>query len=208
MLLTGCTGKKVDEIITYLSHTEPFSPRVLNTIFRNSPEGARMDFISTFTDMRTLKNITNRNDLHLLRKKLHECDIKWFQFVINIFMTVVDQSTWRTSYLSTLKVLALREDNILEQKYCTTEIADYIRNYSWEKEVCHVTVPHPAEQTMILLQGVDSVPVENPEHIVYVFHPPLNTTTRVGQFNTEIDSCDLRFMKGKFQPYYGSGTAP
>lgn len=206
MLLKGCTGKLTDGIIKYLSTIEPFSPHVLNTIFRNSPEGARMDFISTFIDMRTLKNVTNRKDMINLRSKLFDCDLKWFEYVSFKYTEISkNQIIWRSSYKQQIKDLHWNETSIENGDFCTTILAGYLRDKSWKKEIQHVTVPHPYEQTKLEILNQQQVTCSGSEYVLYIYDPPSKTSNLIEQ---QIGIKDIRFMKGRFSPYYGSGIAP
>ncbi|QXV86525.1 RNA-dependent RNA polymerase [Arlivirus sp. virus] len=222
LLLRGVSKTNSDAIIDYLAHTTPFSPRVLNTIFRNSPEGARMDFISTFTDMRTLKNVTNKKAMHQLREKLLDCDVKWFEFIRDRYQIIVEKSAgWNADYTKSLKSLKLRQSDILSLNYCTTQIAQYLRNMSWRKEIEHVTVPHPLDQTILVSESPHTL--SNPsdlrltanltemfsECVTFIYHPngPSSDKVKIDHINNCFAN-DPRFRKGPFSPYYGSGTAP
>jgi len=64
LLLRTYDKKSYDDLVSYLMTIRPCIPRVHNEILRNSPEGAKLNFLSTFIDMRTMKGILSYEDHH------------------------------------------------------------------------------------------------------------------------------------------------
>nr|WPV62272.1 MAG: RNA-dependent RNA polymerase [Jingmen rodent lispivirus 1] len=206
-LMIGASKKDHDIVLNYLSSIRPFSPRVLNTIYRNSPEGARLDFLSTFVDMRTIKNVVSASESRTLLSKLEDCDINWFMFICETYQEIV-HFKYRKSYDNRCRDLGIKPSD--GPYICTTKLANYLRNKSWDIDIEHVTVPHPFEQTCLVLgdiaqdkissikaRGIDN-PSSHPEHIVYIYIPP--TTT--------LDTSSICLSHGEFPTYYGSKTQP
>lgn len=196
-------SKKGNSIMEYLSYTEPFSPRVLNSIFSDSPEGACLDFVSTFVDMRTIKTALTSEETYVLRRELKQCDINWFNFIIQLYIKVRMQ-TFKSEYNTMCRKLKVTDREVMT--YCTTELAQLLRNLSWEREIYHVTVPHPLEQFKIFIDLPPEVKStyeqqntdinKDKEYILYIYTPPTKylIRDRVG------------FSRGNIPPYYGSHT--
>ncbi|UHK03027.1 MAG: RNA-dependent RNA polymerase [Guiyang lispivirus 1] len=196
-LLKTKSKKSVDEIIDYLATCRPLSPRVLNDIFRNSPEGARLDFIATFTDMKTMKGLLGPTDSWLLQSKLKKCDINWFEHILNLYITVKKDPVFRTQ----LKQLLIKYPCLNHIWGCTYQLAKFLRKQSWGEDIYHVTVPHPLEQFQLVYddekEELEKHKKRKSEYIVYTILQPKNTLIPERP----------EFSRGVQDPYYGSNTS-
>lgn len=63
-MISNCNAESLGELVSYLGQVTPFNPRVLNEILRLSPDGSMLSFLSTFTDMRTMKQLMSPGEAH------------------------------------------------------------------------------------------------------------------------------------------------
>lgn len=92
MLFNLCTDKTHKAIIDYLMSINPCFPRALNEIYRLSPDGAQKSFLSTFTDVRTLKGMMPSELSHQLLNGLQLSEIQAFVNVLRIFLLLKSDS--------------------------------------------------------------------------------------------------------------------
>lgn len=80
LLMNTYSSKSYDQLVSYLSTINPCVPRIINEILRNSPEEAKLNFISTFIDMRTMKGVLSFNDARQLLTSLQVTDLEQISF--------------------------------------------------------------------------------------------------------------------------------
>ncbi|QEQ50497.1 RNA-dependent RNA polymerase [Amsterdam virus] len=141
------------ELVDLLSKIRPFSPRVLNEIYRNSPCGARDGVLATVSHVRTIRTMAQRSPCGDIFSRLAEYEREFIMHMVD----------W---YQSSLNCSQLRN-------FCSRQLADEWRSLSWFKDssiiVEGVTMPHPLEQFVINC-------CENPnevtgEAIIYILEP-------------------------------------
>lgn len=136
-----------DKLVDYLSTIQPCVPRVLNEILRNSPEGAKLNFISTFIDMRTMKGILEFSEARNLLDSLQEADLEQISFLCKLYekingLTFFSETKYSRTDSSYIRLL--RRDWL-----CTSELANNLRELSWDRKINASTTPHPFEQFII-----------------------------------------------------------
>lgn len=74
-----------DSFISYLMSITPCFPRALNEIYRLSPEGAKMSFLSMFTDMRTLKGMMSGSVSQELYRHLRFAEFAEIDHIVQVY---------------------------------------------------------------------------------------------------------------------------
>lgn len=159
-------SKRQDEtFFNYLISSVPCYPRVLHEIFRNSVTGAKLTFISKFSNIRTTQVLfgSNRSADQML-KEIYASDVATILHWIQLFNS-----------LRSLDVDAVPE------VMCPTKLAQILRNDTWThllgaRPIEGVTVPHPVHQfTPVSPQNFQELIVDNTnEHITFFSTRPLN----------------------------------
>lgn len=123
-----------NKMVEYLSSIEPCFPRGLNEIFRQTPQGVLLEFLSMFTDMRTIKEALPREEAKLLMEVYRTADEKRLKAI---------EKVMRSCLFSNMENKL--PDHLKDWK-CTADIADYMRQVSFGREIIGSTMPHPIEQ--------------------------------------------------------------
>lgn len=186
------------DLIEYLEKIEPCSPRVLGEIFRLSPEGAKWSFLSTFTDMRTMKDMVTGFEAREMYKKIARSEISKIIKLITVYKHI--KSGFYGRYIQLKDVKSKPLDIATKEFQCTTFLADSIREKSWKRKVVGVTTPHPGEQFILSKCIGNECPqdLESNDKIVYSLVKP----DRQSHIQ---DSAVLQ--RGPNKPYWGSGTS-
>ncbi|UHK03262.1 MAG: RNA-dependent RNA polymerase [Hangzhou scotinophara lurida lispivirus 1] len=194
-LLNHSDVKENKEVIDYLSTTTPFIPRVLNEIFRHSPEGAKLHYLSIISDMKTMKEMMSAKDAKTLIRFIEQSENKILKYVVKL--------------IEIIKRIRI-EDHMTEidqwiNSFYTSEV---ITNYQWERKVEGSRIPHPGQQfelCPISKEGcwMCELDIEGfKEHIEYI----LDNTKEHLVHKNERESDYRKFNRGPFQPYTGSST--
>lgn len=83
-MISQCSSESLEELVQYLGRVTSFNPRVLNEILRLSPDGSMLSFLSTFTDMRTMKQIMNPGEAHSILRYLTRGDTDVIQTIARV----------------------------------------------------------------------------------------------------------------------------
>ncbi|UHK03163.1 MAG: RNA-dependent RNA polymerase [Hangzhou cletus punctiger lispivirus 1] len=178
-------------LINYLSSCEPFVPRVLNEIFRHSPEGSKLKYLSIFSDMKTMKEMLSAREGFAFIQSIEDQEVKLLNSIFTIVKEIKDITVNQ-------ETIALWNNSFLR--------SEEITNVMWDKEVKGSRIPHPLQQSIF-------VPIENgkctlcdhpsdrfKEHIAYVF------SSKNLEKPPESKQMDFYFKRGAFNPYLGSTT--
>lgn len=142
-----------ESLIKILSGIRPFSPRIFNEIYRNSPCGAREGILATVSHVRTLRNMAQRSGTYDLFGRLSSYEQSFISHILSWY----DRS----------------REHIAKPAGCTRVLADRWRSRSWFPHeyvyIEGVTMPHPLEQFEICRQQDPSEPPGNA--IVYIIEP-------------------------------------
>ncbi|QWC36466.1 RNA-dependent RNA polymerase [Bemisia tabaci arlivirus 2] len=179
----------------YLETIKPCYPRVLNEIWRFSPQGFMMSFLAIFNDTRTMKMVLQPDEATSLVQSLKDEDVDILTH-LSWIGRVLRQSTFifHEPYTSNQNSWEQELDDFVS---CSYTAVKKIRDKSWGKEVEGVTVPHPLEQTRIcvLKNGECTHPnCKETPYILYVKHSVNQGSER--EF----------FKRGNFRHYLGSKT--
>lgn len=132
ILLNTINYKATRDTTTFLMSVKPTVPRVLNEIFRQSPEGAKLGYLSIFSDMKTMKEMMPDHDSRSLIKYIEESENRWIEFTMNLIFKI-DRIT------PNLPLLMKRWDN-------TYLLSLEITNYLWDLNIEGSRIPHPLDQ--------------------------------------------------------------
>jgi hypothetical protein len=66
--ICGAGSEQMKNKIDWLGTSNPFIPRVLNTVFKITPSGAREQFLGTFGSFKTLRTLLSTFILSTYRK--------------------------------------------------------------------------------------------------------------------------------------------
>ncbi|QWY81613.1 MAG: RNA-dependent RNA polymerase [Arlivirus sp. XZN142933] len=146
MLLNHASKEERDSIVSFLETIEPCFPRGLNEIFRQTPQGVMLQFLSMFTDMRTIKEALTKEEaielIHMVRNK----DYNRFKYLCQAYIEIQDLDIMISGNLT----LNEEERTVLSQAWsCTTTLADKLREKSYGRKIIGSTMPHPSEQTAL-----------------------------------------------------------
>lgn len=83
-MISQCNSESLEELVQYLGQVTPFNPRVLNEILRLSPDGSMLSFLSTFTDMRTMKQLMNPGETQSILNDLTRGDTDVIQTIARV----------------------------------------------------------------------------------------------------------------------------
>ncbi|APG78782.1 RNA-dependent RNA polymerase [Wuchang romanomermis nematode virus 2] len=159
------------KLIEILASMQPFHPRVANDIYRCSPTGARLGFIATFTNTRSIKEMCEKSGSTIFGKIMNAERI-WINHIEFLYINRVPHKTLECSYA----------------------IAQEWRNMSWfpnkEKSVEGVTTPFPLEQMKINCTDTTRcyLCVDHKEHLVLFNEGSLNKFTTRGPFFPQVGS--------------------
>lgn len=197
-MMAACSEETLRKHAEYLFSVRPLTPRVLNEILRLSPDGAMLSFLTTFTDMRTMKQLMPAEDSHVLIRAMETADQAIFRHIIGIMKKV------RNEDFIPRTTIGPRNQPITEWlteiQTCSTVLAQALRDSSWKQKIHGVTTPHPMEQASLhrLNDGVCPYPeCRDDEFILFVLlHEGLDSGMP--------EEC---FKRGPMRHYLGSGTA-
>lgn len=154
LLLRTYDKNGYDKMVDYLMTIKPCVPRVSNEILRNSPEGTKFNFLSTFIDMRTMKGVLMYEETCSLLESLKQSDLDQIIFMVMRFKTIQGctfLSSFKQSYNSPELTKEVNNDWI-----CTSRLADNLGELSWGIEINGSTTPHPIEQVSLCLSSSDN----------------------------------------------------
>lgn len=197
-MISQCNSESLEELVQYLGRVTPFNPRVLNEILRLSTDGSMLSFLSTFTDMRTMKQIMNPGEAHFILKDLTRGDTDVIQTIARVSQKL--SYDFHKSLLSGYITSCSVEDWVREKLQCITTLSQEIGNISWGLPIAGVTTPHPCEQTgLFLAHGItcDYEHCTGSEIVIYVAESCQEE---------DKDHCE-QFNRGTSRPYLGSGTS-
>lgn len=189
-----------EPFISYLMSITPCFPRALNEIYRLSPEGAKMSFLSMFTDMRTLKGMMSGAVSQELYRHLREAEFTEINHIIRVYYQL--KSDHHLPDYLRLNVASRR--SMLDVHFsCTHKLASYLRDKGWKRKLTGVTVPHPIEQFIFhratSISGIEDNKIAcKAETINYLLVPP----NRVSDLQDEEVT-----KRGQIMPYFGSSTS-
>lgn len=192
-LMKTFDNKSLLRLVDFLSSITPCNPRVLNEIFRNSPDGVLLSILGKFYDMRTIKQVLPNKDANYLIQNIKESDHSTFLFLI-----IIDDELNRSTCLSELgKKVDDPREWLDRRQECSYKSANILREESWGKPIEGVTTPHPCEQTKLFPASGDCCSYElckTSGFILYTFQQTENGHS-------------LLFKRGPVVPYIGSGTS-
>lgn len=186
ILMRHNSKEKVKEIEEFLTSIEPFFPRAVNEIFRQTPVGHMLHFISIFKDMKTLKATLEPEQANMILKDLIDQDINRF---LSIVRSYINQKRRNISSQGANKEKIWK---------CSTTLADEFREESYGKKIIGSTMPHPSEQ-FTLFPVVDN-------RCLRCSYEGLNNAYIYFQVTKDMSKDDFLFKRGPCQVYNGSST--
>ncbi|QPL15300.1 RNA-dependent RNA polymerase [Hemipteran arli-related virus OKIAV95] len=197
-MLTSYTPASLEKMSNYLMTFKPCAPRVLNEMLRLSPDGSMLSFISTFTDMRTMKGMISSEDAHNLMEMLQKGDVEMIENLLKIYKIVINKRFY--SHLPRDVISYGIRKWMTEKQTCISSLVQELRDIGWGISIEGVTAPHPEEQMSIhLAQGENCTRGEMCEEmIIYVLTNP----NRVKYLQDQ----DI-LKRGSQIHYLGSGTS-
>lgn len=196
-LLTSSKPEENQKVIDYLMTTTPLIPRVLNEIFRQSPEGAKLHYLSIFSDMKTMKEMMSSSDANKLIDYIESNENEKLMYVFNLSKVVE-------------KLELCSEDINCRSWLNSFSMVNKITNFLWDKEVEGSRIPHPGQQFLLSEVSQDGCALCNmnskffQERIDYIFDS--NNFPSLEGRRAVTDILDLYYKRGPFQPYTGSTT--
>jgi hypothetical protein len=152
-------SKKRDDFFSYLISSDPCHPcRIRHEIFRNSITGAKLTFISKFSNTRTTQVLfgSNQTSNQILRE-IYTSDVATILHWINLFQELKSINAEAVTHLM-----------------CPTKLAQMLRDDTWTylldgRPIEGVTVPHPVHQfSACPPRDLKEIVVdENYEHITF-----------------------------------------
>lgn len=197
-MLESCNSETLKDLVDYLGKTRPFNPRVLNEILRLSPDGSMLSFLSTFTDMRTMKQILIPKDATSILKDLSRGDLDIVARILEV-SKLVSSDHAQTRLKDVIRSMPVT-DWLEEKEKCTRDLAQELRQVSWALDITGVTTPHPCEQTTLVKAegGLCSHPsCKGGEAVIYVLQKKGWNSGIPGE----------QFKRGSSRHYLGSGTS-
>ncbi|QNM37835.1 RNA dependent RNA polymerase [Frankliniella occidentalis associated mononegavirales virus 1] len=190
-------------MVNYLWKVEPCFPRVLGELFRNSVEGYVMSILAKFSDMKTIKGLLSSKQTHELVNTLGSANTKKLIAVSKLCHRINQNEFYGALTIQAGKVNCA--DFVFNTWRCTTVLAQYLREKSWNRAIEGSTTPHPLEQFRHHAGGSSDC-VEHgtfqPEYITYSVLP-LPEGAGTGGFSGRASLC---FHRGPYTPYSGSST--
>lgn len=202
-------------IIEFLAGTTPFVPRVCNDIYRHSPEGAKLHYLSTFSDMKTIKEMMSSEDGNKLISEMNYQENIILKFVLKTIDEVLEEGR-----LSSV---------MIKQWLDSFTASEKITDTLWETEVIGSRVPHPLQQLLLLpakgdscnlCDGLKNTFQEKISYFIQREHPQVEIELSEN-YESELNhdsgmlyktsgNEDIRdnlfFIRGNFTPYLGSTT--
>ncbi|URA30374.1 RNA-dependent RNA polymerase [Erthesina fullo arlivirus 1] len=193
-LLLSTNEKEGKEVIEYLSSTEPMIPRVLNEIFRHSPEGAKLQYLSTFSDMKTMKEMMTLEDSNELIQFIEKSE----QTLVNHVYSMIDK----------ISIIDVTKDKYwLDHWNNSFRLSENITNDLWEKNVEGSRIPHPAQQFILCRADTDSCWVCNMNLNIFTERIDLILNKNILPSDDKILPLGkILGTRGPFPPYTGSST--
>lgn len=201
LLLLSYSKSSYDQMVKYLMTITLCVPRVLNEILRNSPEGAKLNFLSTFIDMRSMKGVMEYEEACSLLESLRLSDLNKVIFMVNRFKEISGGSVLH-QYKQTIDTKELIMD-VQEDWACTSHLADKLREISWGVVINGSTISsfsHPLEQFVICFSKSDNCSScsRHKEYNTYLLLDP--------EIPNHTNDDNAVFIRGNQEPYWGSGT--
>lgn len=136
-------------MVDYLTKTELFNPRILNEILRLSPDGSMLSFLSTFTDMRTMKQMLSPSEAKEILLDMTRGDQDIVRSIVQLAKRLSYDS--HVTPLSQVIKSSTIQEWIDKKASCMLELAQEIREVSWGKNITErrKNTPHPCEQTKL-----------------------------------------------------------
>lgn len=133
-IFSTASRKNDTDLFTYLVSLDPCHPRVFHEIFRNTVTGAKLSFISKFSNTRTTQT--------LLNEKVETSDM--LRVVRNLELQLINH--WVGLYRNIISIPSEKFKQI-----CPTMLAQSLRDDTWArttngKSIEGVTIPHPVHQ--------------------------------------------------------------
>uniref|UniRef100_A0AAT9JA31 RNA-directed RNA polymerase L n=1 Tax=Macrotermes bellicosus lispivirus 1 TaxID=3133480 RepID=A0AAT9JA31_9MONO len=178
----NAASKRADsDLFSYLISLDPLHPRVAHEIFRNTITGAKLSFISKFSNTRTTQTLfAEQKEPSDMIKAIKALEIQ----LLNHWVMMYRQ------------VIAIQRQNI--NLICPTILAQHLRDDTWAKTtggraIDGVTLPHPSHQFKF---SIDSDPVRHLQH----------PNEKVLMMIPSPASYDLLKTRGSYPAYIGSTT--
>jgi hypothetical protein len=184
-------SKRQDEnFFEYLISSKPRHPRVLHEIFRNSVTGAKLTFISKFSNTRKTQVLFGSSQsANQILREIYASDVATVLHWIQLF--------------DALRPLDINTD---EEFACPTRLAQTLRDDNWThllegRPIEGVTVPHPVHQFAPVSPQIheDLVADEAKEHITFFSTKPLSPfdLTRRGPYPALVGSVTREKRSGR-----------
>lgn len=197
VLLNKTNPKSTKDLINYLSETTPFIPRVLNEIFRQSPEGAKLHYLSIFSDMKTMKEMMSPQDSTNLIRYIMESENN---MILKVYSIIKEIQNLQVS----------KEEFILNLWNNSFTLSEAITNGLWERTIEGSRIPHPHQQFSFCKLGnedcyVCSLDMDHFQERIDFITPPVKVA-KPRWDKKEIGPFNQYFFRGPFHPYMGSST--
>uniref|UniRef100_A0AAT9JQ10 RNA-directed RNA polymerase L n=1 Tax=Macrotermes natalensis lispivirus 1 TaxID=3133481 RepID=A0AAT9JQ10_9MONO len=180
-IFSAASRRADSELFSYLVSLNPCHPRVAHEIFRNTITGAKLSFISKFSNTRTTQTLfAEQKEPSDMIKVVKSLEIQLLNHWVALYRSVI--SVQRTN-LPTI---------------CPTQLAQNLRDDTWAKTtdgrpIEGVTIPHPTHQFSLHYhpEAVEHLRF-NGEKILFMI--PIEP------------SCNLLKTRGTYPAYIGSTT--
>uniref|UniRef100_A0AAT9JFS1 RNA-directed RNA polymerase L n=1 Tax=Macrotermes subhyalinus lispivirus 1 TaxID=3133482 RepID=A0AAT9JFS1_9MONO len=180
-IFSTASRKADSELFSYLISFDPCHPRVAHEIFRNTITGAKLSFISKFSNTRTTQTLfAEQKEPSDMIKTVKTLEIQLLNHWVSLYRQVI--SIQRTG--ATL--------------VCPTTLAQNLRNDTWSKTtegrpIAGVTLPHPSHQFCYYTHAEPVAHLQFKEEKVLMMVP-------------NIPSKKLVNTRGTYPAYIGSTT--
>nr|DAZ87800.1 TPA_asm: hypothetical protein [Triaenorhabdovirus 1] len=122
-----CSADNEDRIVEWIMSFNPVMPKYNSEVYAATAMGVAKSLVNKFLNTKTMINAATREGKTAVRDKLALGEM-------NLCSVFIEQHMQLPADLAA----------------CMTDHAKQLRNRSWKKELLGVTLPHPAEQFMIL----------------------------------------------------------
>lgn len=202
VLLDTINYQATKDTAKFLMSVKPVVPRVLNEIFRQSPEGAKLSYLSIFSDMKTMKEMMPDNDSRDLIKYIETSENNWLDFTLNLIF-----------YLDKIEPDIV----VLEKRWQNTyHLSVEITNYLWEINVEGSRIPHPSDQFKLaplynnICHWCNNTINLSDEFVCFYMKPKYSQHSPAGSpKEVRLEKNEKRSLyleRGRFAPYMGSST--
>lgn len=193
-LLNSTNEKETKDVIEYLSSTDPLIPRVLNEIFRHSPEGARLQYLGTFSDMKTMKEMMTNDDSKSLIQLIEQSEYNLAIYVFNL--------------IDKISKIDINKDRYwLDNWNNSFRLSETITNDLWDKKIEGSRIPHPGQQFILCKSDNSSCWLCKldlsifQERIDFIVNKEI-----IPKENKVMNLEKILSLRGPFPPYTGSST--